>query len=236
MPKNPDAHQLNSLILFALKQYSQSAAAAHTALTGGPGWNWLTLKSFYPSAAAYTDQLRFLENVARQNELDPGLRFLLAYHYLMMGHTEAGIEQLVRVVALEPRDELSARLLKSFTGQNVPVPPQQPIVPGAPILPVAPVGPTQPQPPIVPGPQVPPTAPYGPTTPQQPIAPGPQVPPTAPYGPTTPQQPFAPGPQVPPAAPTNPNLPTPPQQSVGPAPGNGGLGALKAILEQASVK
>jgi len=119
MPSNSDLHQFRSLVLFSMKQYGQAAASAHVALTAGPGWNWDTLKSLYPSADIYTARLRALEETRDQNKQDPAIRFLLAYHYLMLNHIESAAKELTQVVALEPRDELAAKMLGTITGQEV---------------------------------------------------------------------------------------------------------------------
>ncbi|WP_339910336.1 tetratricopeptide repeat protein [Symmachiella dynata] len=119
MPSNSDLHQFRSLVLFSMKQYGQAAASAHVALTAGPGWNWDTLKSLYPSADIYTARLRALEEARDQNKQDPAIRFLLAYHYLMLNHIESAAKELTQVVALEPRDELAAKMLGTITGQEV---------------------------------------------------------------------------------------------------------------------
>jgi hypothetical protein len=42
-------------------------------------------------------------------------RFVLAYHYLTQGHTDAAVRQLKQVVALAPQDTLSAQLVKQFS-------------------------------------------------------------------------------------------------------------------------
>lgn len=113
MPQNADLHQFRSLVLFAMGQYRESAAAAHAALMAGQGWNWETLRSFYADKETYTRQLRALEKYTNVNLKDPAGRFLLAYHYLMMGHGEAGAKELVAVVELEPRDKLAQTILKA---------------------------------------------------------------------------------------------------------------------------
>ncbi len=125
MPSNPDLHQFRSLVLFTMKEYEQAASAAHVALTAGPGWNWDTLRSLFPQAEIYSAQLRELEQVRNQNPQVAPLRFLLAYHYLMLNHTDAAAKELKKVIELEPRDQLSATLLQTITGQEVA--PQQPV-------------------------------------------------------------------------------------------------------------
>ena len=115
LPKNSGLHQFRSLILFAMAQYRDSAAAAHAALMGGAGWNWQTLRSFYPSKEAYTAHLRTLEAYRSKNRRDAGSRFLLGYHYMMLGHSDAAAGELLVAVELEPRDTLSSELLAAIS-------------------------------------------------------------------------------------------------------------------------
>lgn len=130
-PRNPDLHQFRSLVLFSMKEYDQAASAAHVALTAGPGWNWKTLKSLYPKADIYTGLLRELEKVRSTNKKSPAIRFLLAYHYLMLDHVKSAVRELEIVVELEPRDQLSAKLLQNITGKKVQ--PEQPLQTSPPV-------------------------------------------------------------------------------------------------------
>jgi tetratricopeptide (TPR) repeat protein len=109
-----DVHEFHSLILFAAGDYYRSAAVAHTVLEAGPGWNWDTLQSLYASPDAYTQQLRGLEHNVNEHPDDAGARFLLGYHYAMLGHLSAASHQFERVVKLEPRDKLSAAILANL--------------------------------------------------------------------------------------------------------------------------
>ncbi|MFQ5734707.1 MAG: hypothetical protein ACE5KM_22465, partial [Planctomycetaceae bacterium] len=118
MPNNADLHQFRSLILFALGRYQESAAAAHAALVNDNGWDWDTLKSFYASTDTYTAQLRALEKYTDEKPKNAPGRFLLAYHYLMLGHAKAAVTQLKVVIALEPRDELAAGILAAVAKQE----------------------------------------------------------------------------------------------------------------------
>jgi tetratricopeptide (TPR) repeat protein len=115
MPGNVDVHEFNALILFAMGDYDRAAAVAHTVLEAGPGWDWSILQTFYGSPDVYTAQLRALEHyVGDHASADAGARFLLAYHYLMLGHMKAADHQLARVVAMEPKDKLSANMLAAL--------------------------------------------------------------------------------------------------------------------------
>jgi len=53
--------------LFAQANYKEAAAGLYSVLSAGPGWDWTTLSSLYPSVDTYTAQLRTLEKTVKQN-------------------------------------------------------------------------------------------------------------------------------------------------------------------------
>jgi tetratricopeptide (TPR) repeat protein len=115
MPGDPAFHEMRALILFAMGEYRAAAAAIHSLLAVGPGWDWTTMIGLYPSEDVYTKQLRALEIFRRDHPNDAAARFLLAYHYLTMGHTAAAANELRAVVQLVPRDQVAAQLLSMIT-------------------------------------------------------------------------------------------------------------------------
>lgn len=114
-PQDAAINEFRSLVLFALEQYRESAATIHAVLAAGPGWNWTTLISLYPRPEVYTEQLRKLEMQAKASPDAADLRFLLAYHYLTCDHKDAALVMLHEVTRLQPKDELSAELLKMYS-------------------------------------------------------------------------------------------------------------------------
>lgn len=114
-PKDPVLNEFRGLCLFALGQYADAAAADYAVLSVGPGWDWTTLSSFYPNVNVYTQQLRALEAYSQQHPTAADARFLLAYQYLREGYHEEAIAELRAVVQLQPRDELSAQMLRGLT-------------------------------------------------------------------------------------------------------------------------
>ncbi|MBL8796803.1 MAG: tetratricopeptide repeat protein [Planctomycetia bacterium] len=114
VPSDATLHEFRALTLFAQKKFQEAAAAIYAVLVTGPGWDWDTLKALYPDVATYTAQLRALEDYVKQNPNQADARFLLAYHYLAMGYPDAAAKQLTEVVKLQPKDQLSAELLKSL--------------------------------------------------------------------------------------------------------------------------
>ena len=134
-PADPLPHEFRCLACFALKQYKEAAAGAYAVLSAGPGWDWTTLSSFYPDVNIYAQQLRALEQYVKAHPDQPDVRFLLAYHYLTCGHTDAAAQQLKAVVQLNPKDQLSAQLLASLTAPQG----AEPAEPGLPAAPARPV-------------------------------------------------------------------------------------------------
>ena len=67
MPRDVVLHEFRALVLFALQRYPESAAAIHSVLDVGPGWDWKTLSSLYSKADDYTKQLRALEAARDKN-------------------------------------------------------------------------------------------------------------------------------------------------------------------------
>lgn len=112
MPTNPDVRLLHSLILFAAGDYENAAAACHTALTASAGWDWDALSSFYAETETYRAQLRQLEQAIIAQPKNGALRFLVAYHYMVLGYESNAAEQFQQALVLQPGDEVSQQLLK----------------------------------------------------------------------------------------------------------------------------
>ena len=135
LPNDTVLHEFRGLALFALKRYQEAAGAVYAVLSVGPGWDWTTLSSLYPNVEVYTEQLRALEEYRKQNPKSAEAHFLLAYHYLTCGHTDAAAKEFKEVISLNPKDQLSAQLLASLstpTGAEEP----KPVEPAAPPKPV----------------------------------------------------------------------------------------------------
>ncbi len=116
LPGDTVLHEFRALVLFARRDYGSAAGAIYAVLSTGPGWDWTTLIGLYPNARIYTAQLRTLEEYCNANPGVPNARFVLAYHYLTAGYTDAAAEMYRQVVVINPRDSLSAQLLASLTG------------------------------------------------------------------------------------------------------------------------
>ena len=110
------------MVLFALKRYEDSAGTLYGVLSAGPGWDWTTLIGLYPDEETYTGQLRALEGSCRAHPDDASGRFVLAYLYLTAGQDDAAVGVLKTIVALQPKDRVSAQLLQSLTKSEAPAP------------------------------------------------------------------------------------------------------------------
>ena len=114
LPNDTTLHEFRALCLFALGRYDEAAATLYAVLSVGPGWDWTTMISLYPNVDAYTTQLRTLEQYCADHSTSATSRFVLAYHYLTQGHIEAAVKELKQVVALNPGDTLSPKLLRQL--------------------------------------------------------------------------------------------------------------------------
>jgi tetratricopeptide (TPR) repeat protein len=114
LPSDATLHEFRALCLFAMKDYQQAAGTIYAVLAAGPGWNWETLASLYRNTDTHTQQLRALEAYVRENPEDAAAAFLLAYHYMTMGHLDAAVSMWERVARLLPEDELTTQLLDAF--------------------------------------------------------------------------------------------------------------------------
>ncbi|MBC8115053.1 MAG: tetratricopeptide repeat protein [Candidatus Saccharimonas sp.] len=117
-PDDSVMHEFRALTLFAKGDYQQAASTIHSVLAVGPGWNWTTLSSLYPSVSVYTPQLRSLEAFTKQYPQDGAARFLLAYHYMADGYPDAAERQLRQVVKLVPNDRVAADMLRMVSNPS----------------------------------------------------------------------------------------------------------------------
>jgi hypothetical protein len=115
LPNDATLHEFRALVLFAAGKYDLAAGPLYAVLSVGPGWDWTTMANLYPEVDVYTAQLRKLEAFVTANPKSTSGRFVLAYHYLTQGHTDAAVAQLQQVVALAPQDTLSAQLVRQFS-------------------------------------------------------------------------------------------------------------------------
>ena len=139
MPQNAKPHELMSLAAFALKDYRGANLEAHAALSLGQAADWRTLYAYYGDLPTYTKQLDALVDYVREHKDAADARFVLAYHNLMMGHSEAAKEQFEKVLAKVPQDQLAAELLKKLGGTPPAATPPTPPAPAVTVPPSPPV-------------------------------------------------------------------------------------------------
>ncbi len=118
MPGDALIHEFRALSCFALGDYPQAAATLNAVLAVGPGWDWTTMISLYPNVEIYTAQLRKLEDYARSRPASADSRFVLGYHYLTMGHSDAAAKQFAKVIELQPKDAVAKQLYEMLTYQS----------------------------------------------------------------------------------------------------------------------
>lgn len=113
VPKNQDARQFHSLILFAMGEYQQAAAEAYDAILLGPVWTWDTLHDLYSNPNTYREQYRKLQQVAAAKPDALDVHFLLAYQHLMLGHLKHGESELLKVLTIQPNEPVAMQLLQA---------------------------------------------------------------------------------------------------------------------------
>jgi len=138
LPSDAAIHEFRALCLFAMKQYDQAAGTLYAVLSAGPGWDWTTLCGLYPSVDVYAAQVHALEDYRNAQPQSASARFVLGYHYLTQGHTEAAIEELKEVMKLQPADQLSAQLVAQLSGDTAKSSPDAPATPSPAQAPAAP--------------------------------------------------------------------------------------------------
>ena len=136
LPNDPLMHEFRALCLFAMKDYTQAAAATYAVLSVGPGWDRSTVEGLYNNMAVYQVQLNALEAYRDANPNAGDAHFLLAYHYMLNDRNEQAAAELKEAVKLEPKNRLAAQLLK---GLSAPVEDEQGPVLAAPTPAAAPV-------------------------------------------------------------------------------------------------
>ncbi|MHB0960197.1 MAG: tetratricopeptide repeat protein [Pirellulaceae bacterium] len=114
IPNDPVLHEFGALCLFAEGDYSRAAAVLNAVLAVSPGMDWTTMSSLYPNVETYTQQLRKLEAFTIDKPNDAAAEFVLAYHYMVVGHTDAAVTELKAVVENQPGDKLAQRMLDAL--------------------------------------------------------------------------------------------------------------------------
>jgi len=135
LPGDPVIHEVRAVTLFALGEYTQSAAALNSFLSSAPGMDWTTMSSLYGNIQDYETQLRQLEAHCKANPTDASAYFVLAYQYLVTGAKDAAVDALRVVVKNQPRDSTAKRMLDGLA-------PPEPIAAAKPPAETTPAGTT----------------------------------------------------------------------------------------------
>ena len=114
MPNDPTLHQFRALVLFARGKYQDAAAAAYSVLAVDSGWTRETLSKLYDDPAQYEAQFRALQRYAETNPRSIDARFLLGYHYLMLGEFDRALQNLEVVRAARPDDRVTINLITAI--------------------------------------------------------------------------------------------------------------------------
>ncbi len=121
-PQNAVLVLLLSQGLFATGHYEEAAGATQASMRVLPKEHWGAVISryqdLYGHSQDYTKQLRALEKAVQAKPNDAGLRFLAGYHYGYLGFQKQSIEQLERVIQIEPRDEVARQLLEEIKSKS----------------------------------------------------------------------------------------------------------------------
>jgi hypothetical protein len=114
LPSDPTLHQFRGLVLFALGRYQDAAAAVYSVLAVDSGWTRDTLSKLYDDPRRYEEQFRQLQRYAADNPTAIDARFLLAYHFLMLGELNSAAKNLEVVRIARPDDRVTLNLLSAI--------------------------------------------------------------------------------------------------------------------------
>lgn len=118
LPIDAAVHQFRALVLFALGDYQQSAAAVYAVLAVSPGWDWTTMIGLYGDQEEYSRHLRALEAAHKKTPDSAAMAFLRGYHYATCRHFDAAVKQFQNVVKLLPDDDLVGVVTSLIAGAS----------------------------------------------------------------------------------------------------------------------
>jgi hypothetical protein len=114
LPNDPMVQEFRALTLFAMGRYTESATVLNALLASAPGMDWNTMSGLYGNQAAYAAQLRSLEDYVRSHAAEGASRFVLAYHYLVLGHNDESLAQFRKVAEIQPDDVIARRMVETL--------------------------------------------------------------------------------------------------------------------------
>jgi len=117
-PKNGILLMMLSQALFATGKYDEAAGALQQGMMAIPEESWgivpENFKDLYGSNGDYSAQLKALEAARKAKPDDPGLRFLLGYHYGYLGYPSEAVAELDKGLEIVKQDELASRMRAAF--------------------------------------------------------------------------------------------------------------------------
>jgi tetratricopeptide (TPR) repeat protein len=128
MPRDGRLFLLLSQAHFAVGEYRDAAGAARLGMSLLPAEDWgFVVENFrsYYHDSDYVAQVRRLRQFIAENPSHADARFLLGYHWLFLGHSEAAkreayfaaaFRELSQALELNPSDESANRLLEMVGG------------------------------------------------------------------------------------------------------------------------
>lgn len=109
---------LLSQALFAQGAFDEAAGTLEQALQIVPVDQWgMVVKNYtdlYSNIGDYSEQLKALEKARTAKPDDPGLRFLLGYHYGYLGYPEHAVREIDAGLKKIPKDDMATRLRAQF--------------------------------------------------------------------------------------------------------------------------
>ena len=111
---DPVLHEFGALCLFAQGDYSRAAAVLNAVLAAAPGMDWTTMSSCIRMWIPTRNSCGSWRRLPSEKPTDAAARFVLAYHYLVVGHTDAAIGELKAVVENQPGDKVAQRMLDAL--------------------------------------------------------------------------------------------------------------------------
>lgn len=110
-PGNVALHELRSLALFGLQRFDEAAETLYAVLSVAPGSNWTTMIAEFGSLEVYNRSLGALREHLRTPQHTSAGHFVIAYHYLSQGHSDAARVHFQRASEGEPRDQVSRLMI-----------------------------------------------------------------------------------------------------------------------------
>ena len=115
--------QIYAMLLFQTGHFADSAKWAHRSLRVSKPFNWDTIQGFYSNPADYSIRYQQLQKRSDQEPERVELRFLLAYHHLMLGHNQHAAREL-KVVKKTLVDDATVQRLSHLALQPSIQPPK----------------------------------------------------------------------------------------------------------------